>query len=113
MTAPKRRGVADDGIIVFFGDHGQPTTSATETRSSPPGARPDPSALTRLTSREREVLMLVAQGMTARETAGVLGISPRTVEQHKGRILAKLGVPNQAAAVAAALGHEAGARSGA
>jgi DNA-binding CsgD family transcriptional regulator len=34
-----------------------------------------------------------------KQVARHLGISPKTVEQHKTRIFAKLGVPNQAAAV--------------
>jgi DNA-binding NarL/FixJ family response regulator len=52
-----------------------------------------------LTSREREVLGLVARGMAAKQVARHLGISPKTVERHKGHIFAKLGVSNQAAAV--------------
>ena len=52
-----------------------------------------------LTSREREVLGLIAQGMTGRQVARHLGISPKTVESHKTRVFAKLGVSSQAAAV--------------
>jgi DNA-binding NarL/FixJ family response regulator len=52
-----------------------------------------------LTPREREVLGLVARGMAAKQVARHLGISPKTVERHKGHIFAKLGVSNQAAAV--------------
>jgi DNA-binding NarL/FixJ family response regulator len=52
-----------------------------------------------LTNREREVLGLVARGMAAKQVARHLGISPKTVERHKGHIFAKLGVSNQAAAV--------------
>jgi DNA-binding CsgD family transcriptional regulator len=57
-----------------------------------------------LTPRERDVLSLVAQGFAGKQVARHLGISPKTVEQHKTRIFAKLGVPNQAAAVSAVLG---------
>ena len=53
----------------------------------------------RLTDREREVLALVARGYAAKQVARHLGISPKTVERHKTRIYAKLGAPNQAAAV--------------
>ena len=53
----------------------------------------------RLTAREREVLRLVAEGFAAKQVARHLGISPKTVERHKTRIYAKLGAPNQAAAV--------------
>jgi DNA-binding CsgD family transcriptional regulator len=52
-----------------------------------------------LTPREQQVLDLVAKGMAAKQVARHLGISPKTVELHKSRIYAKLGVPNQAAAV--------------
>ena len=52
-----------------------------------------------LTPRQRQILSLVGRGMTARQIARQLGISPKTVEQHKAKIFAKLGVPNQAAAV--------------
>lgn len=45
-----------------------------------------------LTAREREILRLLADGYTAREAAKTLGISPRTVEAHRGHIAKKLGV---------------------
>jgi DNA-binding NarL/FixJ family response regulator len=48
-----------------------------------------------LTSREREVLHLAAQGMTSSETAGRLCISPRTVEVHRARVMQKLGLHNR------------------
>jgi RNA polymerase sigma factor (sigma-70 family) len=48
------------------------------------------SRLDSLTSREREVLIMVAQGMTNRGIAERLGISPRTVETHRERVMAKL-----------------------
>ncbi len=48
------------------------------------------SRLDSLTAREVEVLRLVAQGMTNREIAEQLGISPRTVETHRERVMAKL-----------------------
>jgi DNA-binding NarL/FixJ family response regulator len=55
----------------------------------------DPSALDSLTSRELDVLRLLAQGQENREIAGGLGISPRTVKNHVSSILAKLGVTNR------------------
>lgn len=58
-----------------------------------------------LTERERTVLELVAQGHTSRRVASLLGVSPRTVENHKQRIFARLGVQNQAQAVAIAIRH--------
>ena len=44
----------------------------------------------RLTGREREILVLIAAGHQNREIATQLGISPRTVEVHKARIMEKL-----------------------
>ena len=51
-----------------------------------------------LSAREREVLTLVANGLTDREVGEALGISPRTVGRHVGNILDKLGVRNRAEA---------------
>lgn len=45
-----------------------------------------------LTAREREVLHLVAQGHTSLQIAGLLYLSPRTIERHRVRIIAKLGL---------------------
>jgi two-component system response regulator FixJ len=46
--------------------------------------------LERLTDREREILALIAAGHQNREIAAQLGISPRTVEVHKARVMEKL-----------------------
>ena len=46
--------------------------------------------LERLTEREREILALIAAGHQNRDIAVQLGISPRTVEVHKARIMEKL-----------------------
>lgn len=56
-----------------------------------------------LTPREVEVLGGIAAGATARGVADTMGISPKTVENHKERIFSKLGVQNQTHAVAIAL----------
>ena len=58
-----------------------------------------------LTSREREVLRLVADGHTDRMVAETLVISPRTVNRHLSNIFTKLSVPGRAAAVALAIRH--------
>ena len=65
--------------------------------------RADAEKLGRLTAREREVLEQAAQGLHAKEIAAALGISPRTVEVHKTRIMEKLGVRNVAELVRFAL----------
>ena len=45
-----------------------------------------------LTDREREVLHMVAEGKSNKEVAGLLNISPTTVETHRSHILQKLGI---------------------
>jgi FixJ family two-component response regulator len=50
------------------------------------------AGLAALTEREREVAHLLAQGMHNRDVAAKLGISARTVEVHKARVMDKLGV---------------------
>jgi DNA-binding NarL/FixJ family response regulator len=56
-----------------------------------------------LTPRELEVLRAIGSGATTRKVAHIMGISPKTVENHKQRIFGKLGVQNQAHAVSVAL----------
>lgn len=48
-----------------------------------------------LTVRERDVLKLVVEGHTTREIADTLIVSPKTVEGHKTRLMAKLGIHNR------------------
>lgn len=63
----------------------------------------DTSALIdRLTSREQEILVLMAHGMSNAEMAQRLFISSLTVRTHVGRVLTKLGVRNRAHAVTTA-----------
>jgi two-component system response regulator NreC len=45
-----------------------------------------------LTPREKEILKLIAEGKTTRQIAEALVISPKTVEGHRTRLMAKLGV---------------------
>jgi len=72
------------------------------------GLRRDAEKLGRLTAREREVLDKAAQGLHAKEIAATLGISPRTVEVHKTRIMEKLGVRNVAELVRFAMTTRSG-----
>lgn len=50
------------------------------------------AAAVRLSPREREILRLIALGKTGKEIAQVLEIAPGTVETHRRRLMAKLGV---------------------
>jgi DNA-binding CsgD family transcriptional regulator len=84
-------------IVASVCGHLQPVEpAARESRNTPevPGS---------LTQRETEILSRIADGMSTRQVATSLGISPRTVENHKQRIFAKLGVRSQAHAVAVTL----------
>jgi DNA-binding NarL/FixJ family response regulator len=58
-----------------------------------------------LSPREADVLRLVVDGLTARQIATRLVLSPRTVEHHIQRVLRRLGVPNRAALVRHAIEH--------
>jgi len=58
-----------------------------------------------LTRREMEIVSHVAAGLTSHEIAERLGISRRTVETHRARIMTKLGVNNAAGLVRLALQH--------
>ena len=56
-----------------------------------------------LTAREREVFHLLAEGLTTKEIARQLDISTKTAENHRARVLAKLGARNTAELVRYAL----------
>ena len=53
-----------------------------------------------LTPRQIEVVQLIARGLTSHEIAEELGVRPKTVENYKQRVFTRLGVQNQAHAVA-------------
>ena len=67
--------------------------------------RPAKSDEEPLSQRECHVLQLLAEGGTSKEIAATLGLKPKTVENHRARILDKLGVANSTAAVRIALGR--------
>ena len=79
-------------IAPFLGIEGPPAPAS--------GAETD--ALGELSAREREVLGLVAQGLSDPQIAERLVLSPHTVHRHVANILAKLRLPTRAAAAAAA-----------
>lgn len=61
------------------------------------------AAVASLTTREREVLALIASGSSNKEAAAALGISSRTVESHRDSMMKKLGVRNAAGLTRVAL----------
>lgn len=64
------------------------------------------SRLARLTLRERQVMELAADGRNHREIADALGISPRTVEVYKARMMEKLQMRNLSELIRLLMGHQ-------
>lgn len=87
------RDVMPDYVETLLAAFGADLTSA---------APPEPALPEPLTPREREVLNLMAAGLTNREIAEALVISPGTVKKHAGNIYGKLGVGNRTEAAAKA-----------
>ncbi len=67
------------------------------------GKRKDP--IRTLTPRQREVLQLLAEGHSAKDAAAILGISPRTAEFHKYRMMRELGIRTNAELMQYAIKH--------
>jgi len=61
--------------------------------------------VTALTPRQRDILKLLAEGKSAKEIAAVLGLSARTVEDHKYRLMESLGIENSAELIHFAIKH--------
>jgi HD-GYP domain-containing protein (c-di-GMP phosphodiesterase class II) len=70
-----------------------------------PSHRMPPRPLSGTTPREIEVLRLIAAGLTAKETARKLDISPKTADHHIQAIYGKIGVTTRAAAALYAVEH--------
>jgi len=68
--------------------HARPQTATCLPRSSKPSER--------LTSREMEVLQLIAEGKANKESAAALGIGIKTVEKHREHLMKKLGIHDTA-----------------
>ena len=90
--------------IARLAEHGRPSESIAGPRF--PGHE-------RLTAREREVLGRIAQGASNKEAGRELGISPRTIEVHRARIMEKLGAKNAADLMRIVLGKGRGQRASA
>jgi two-component system response regulator NreC len=59
-----------------------------------------------LTDREREVLQLIAEGKTGRDIAGILFVSPTTIDTHRRNIMSKLSIHTTAGLVKYAIQHK-------
>ncbi|MCS7062058.1 MAG: response regulator transcription factor [Anaerolineae bacterium] len=66
---------------------------------------PFKSPLDRLSARERQVLQLVAEGKTSAQIAGMLHLSPKSVETYRSRLMHKIGVNDLPALVKFAVQH--------
>jgi DNA-binding NarL/FixJ family response regulator len=73
-----------------------------EFTAQPEQNAPTPAEMAQLTPREREVLTLLARGLSNADVATQLFISEATVKTHLARVMAKLGVKEKSQAVAAA-----------
>ena len=67
------------------------------------GQDADPVAA--ITPRQREILELLAEGKSAKEIASALGLSARTVEDHKYRLMESLGIDSSAELIRFAIRH--------
>ncbi len=76
-----------DGGMFFSATVPPPVPSSLASEPALPRAGADV-----LSEREQEVVRLVARGLVSKEVADQLGLSTRTVEKHRARILAKLGL---------------------
>ncbi|WP_272496270.1 response regulator transcription factor [Nocardioides sp. B-3] len=76
-----------------------PSTPGLRRRWSAGSTPPDPEESQQLTAREREVLRLLARGLSNRDIGVKLYISETTAKFHVGNILRKLGVSRRAEAV--------------
>ena len=97
---PRRRGCwRRSGTVVDGGALLAPSVTRTlirEFAGQAHGARPPHPHLDQLTEREREVVALVAQGMTNDEIAEELVVSPATARTHVSRAMIKLGARDRA-----------------
>jgi DNA-binding NarL/FixJ family response regulator len=66
------------------------TQQVVEAIASP--AEAVPSGVAALTDREREVLQLIAEGLSSKEIAGMLGVSLKTVDSHRSNLMEKLDI---------------------
>jgi pimeloyl-ACP methyl ester carboxylesterase/DNA-binding CsgD family transcriptional regulator len=109
---PEATFIALDGAdhYPWFGDSAQLLRAALRALGVEDGVAPlarradhtQPSGEHDLTRRETEVLGLIASGLSDREIAERLVLSPHTVHRHVANVRTKLGLPTRAAAVAAA-----------
>ena len=106
VLAQGRAMTLEDAIEYALSEEEPLATAAPSSTLQPsPSSSPLPEHPGGLTSREVEVLGLVATGMTNAQVAQRLFISPRTVQRHLNSVFHKLGVSSRTAATRFALEH--------
>lgn len=75
--------------------HAGPDTLPAASASAPDELLSESASAASLTPREREVVRLVAQGLTSREVAAALYVTPKAISYHLGNVFAKLGVTSR------------------
>jgi len=95
---------ANDLVEAIRAAHaGRATISPEATQALIQAVRQDPVPGHDLTEREREVLMLMVEGLNNTQIAARLTVSPSTIKSHVSNILAKMGVSSRTEAAALAL----------
>ena len=90
-----------DGSALGHGPEvGTRASAAADLSRTMPSVLPAPTAEEPLSARQRQVLALLVRGLTNRDIADRLGLSPRTVEVHVGHILRKYRVRSRSALLA-------------
>jgi DNA-binding NarL/FixJ family response regulator len=84
-------------LLSEFARLAQPVAEAPKVSSA---SSPEPNPADKLTARQRQVLALVAQGNSYKETAQKLGLSPRTIKYHMTEIMAQLHLEHRAEVLA-------------
>jgi DNA-binding NarL/FixJ family response regulator len=102
----QRRAMRLDEAIGYALSEEQPSTPLSPATSQPAISSSTLEHPAGLTSREVEVLGLVATGLTNAQVAKELFLSPRTVQRHLNSIYHKLGVSSRTAATRFALEHD-------
>jgi DNA-binding NarL/FixJ family response regulator len=92
-------------IAHFTAEPSSPAVPARPAPARPAPARPAPPGLASLTEREREVVALVAAGLSNEEIAAKLTVSPLTAKTHVSRAMTKLSARDRAQLVVLAYEH--------
>jgi ATP/maltotriose-dependent transcriptional regulator MalT len=92
------RGPLEDAYRAFERLGARPWAATAAEELAPTGVTVAPHGATGidlLTPRERQIVQLLVDGRTTRETAGALFLSPKTVEYHLRHVYTKLGIANR------------------